>query len=694
MLDNSESITSALQNGTVSVIRFIQSYFSTLYFVVFNPKGIWKLVGEGENQFSLKFIPPLAFLVCNCVAFSLAKQSYYLDWVDGSENQVFFQKIVESVLGGASFAESLVKCIPGICMVLLCSYGLSAWIWRKHPQQTARAHFLTYAASFQFFCLFFLISSLTTINYLHKPTFDGYISKDAYYQYNDACLANLNRAVFVGIFLLVASVYVTVRISLVAVRDLGKKRSFKTALIQGVLCLVVMESSVFGWFIAAALLAKHNEASQISFNRPISVKVLGTSMVGDADKVSVYFKVLIENHTGEKISIGDTDEPIYPGGKILHGIAILVNSYSQMLPKRPQIVDGSQGGSPYLEIAPKSKGWAQLMVVLSRQEYDDLIQYSKSGEIKTRMLFWFSKGIVDSMLPVLFDLPDEIESGFLKKNYVCLGTLITELTGTLEDNFIYYADDLDRRGTWVDYGSHTNQVEASAYLKKVLEDNGYCILPDKNTSVGQIVRIGAPAITNNYDCFFNDSGTAMPILDFSNAPVDDVFFELSTNAGMNVILAHNSENKSIIGHQKLSVRWKDITAKQAMMAICKCYNLSVDRPDSSGISRIYSTKYPFLATNRNDLLCETNPVIHLVRFSDVIPELGLLALAHIAGAKISIQTPITSPGDYFESKDVSFNYSWENVQARDAFLALCGAYNLEITHHKNDSTNYISQRPE
>jgi hypothetical protein len=139
----------------------------------------------------------------------------------------------------------------------------------------------------------------------------------------------------------------------------------------------------------------------------------------------------------------------------------------------------------------------------------------------------------------------------------------------------------------------------------------------------------------------------------------------------------------------LNFRWKNLTAKQALLQILKEHNLVLVENSITTVARITDTNIVADSVNFNLVGNDTN-IIPLIVFKDVPITTGLKNLARQGVIRYTLDPKIGfgKPDQNGQIKvEPLLNFHWENLTAKQAFIAICENYNLLIV--KNSATNGV-----
>ena len=134
-------------------------------------------------------------------------------------------------------------------------------------------------------------------------------------------------------------------------------------------------------------------------------------------------------------------------------------------------------------------------------------------------------------------------------------------------------------------------ITAKQALAEVLKENGLFLVEDQVTSIAEISRTNL--ITNPVDAKLlgSDTNQTMPIA-FQDVPLDEALNTLIRLADIVVTLDPKvSDYVDPVSHMihsqpTVSARWENVTARQAIIALCENYDLVIVKDAATGAVRI------------------------------------------------------------------------------------------------------------
>ena len=182
------------------------------------------------------------------------------------------------------------------------------------------------------------------------------------------------------------------------------------------------------------------------------------------------------------------------------------------------------------------------------------------------------------------------------------------------------------------------------------------------------------------------SSDTVPLIEFEDVPLTMALKNLARQAAINYILDPQSgyEVQDSMGEIKkeptLSLRWVNVTAEYALMAICTNYGLTMTKDPATSVVFIRDKGHkvhfvpPYFYWNDTD-------AVPLIEFEGVPIMNGLENLARQAGINYLLDPQIgynqpDQDGQIRPEPVVSLR--WENITAEQAFFTVCEDYDLDL----------------
>lgn len=214
------------------------------------------------------------------------------------------------------------------------------------------------------------------------------------------------------------------------------------------------------------------------------------------------------------------------------------------------------------------------------------------------------------------------------------------------------------------------------------------------------------------------SDNLIPQIKFTDVPITTAVVNLAhlTGSNLNIIVepglftdSANSNGKSI-PEPKVTLKWTNITARDALVRVLQENNLVMVQDKFSTVSFITTTNFVLkgmdasLFVSTNEASGMTNAPIPIIHFSDVPLYEAIKSLISQGGLNAMVDPKASADADPARHSvnvmglfSVSRGYlptvslRWTNLTAKQAIVALCQAYNLVIV--KDAATGVISIKP-
>ena len=134
------------------------------------------------------------------------------------------------------------------------------------------------------------------------------------------------------------------------------------------------------------------------------------------------------------------------------------------------------------------------------------------------------------------------------------------------------------------------KVTAKDTLNGILNSYHFILVEDAVTHVARITRAGEPwplvdaslldMNANPTNAFTNGNGV-VPLIQFADVPLDDALKNLIRASEANIKL-----DPRVKPEPQLTLRWENVTAKQALAALCQNYGLVITKDSKTGVIQI------------------------------------------------------------------------------------------------------------
>jgi hypothetical protein len=136
------------------------------------------------------------------------------------------------------------------------------------------------------------------------------------------------------------------------------------------------------------------------------------------------------------------------------------------------------------------------------------------------------------------------------------------------------------------YWQNTSVNEA---LNRLLKEYHLVMVTDRVTSVARISYPNRPVAPVDASLLNAATNTVLPVIEFEFTPLDVALDTLIQQAGVNVALDPKWSN-TVTQLPTVSLRWQNMTARQAIIAICENYNLAIVKDPVTGAIQIKPNK--------------------------------------------------------------------------------------------------------
>jgi len=209
------------------------------------------------------------------------------------------------------------------------------------------------------------------------------------------------------------------------------------------------------------------------------------------------------------------------------------------------------------------------------------------------------------------------------------------------------------------------------------------------------VMIGAIALFATAQCTpGQDTNKVIPILQMEGVPITTAIENLTRLSGQNHILdprlfgptpdgPYHNRDGEIISEPLLTFKWENMTAKQALARLLRENDLYAIEMQNTPIVQISHIKQDAGIVDVTLLGEDTNAVVPVIKMQSVSIGTALGRLARSAGIKVVIDPKLLQFSDAEDVSSTIISLHWESVTARQAMVALCENFGLDIV---NDST--------
>jgi len=159
-------------------------------------------------------------------------------------------------------------------------------------------------------------------------------------------------------------------------------------------------------------------------------------------------------------------------------------------------------------------------------------------------------------------------------------------------------DDLDADGKPVKKPVITFQgdVTPAELLAKILKENGLVMVDDPVTTVARITFTNEPPRKADASLLAGDTNAPNPIIMLADVPLGDAVRSLAKAANLKVTidpkLSDPFADGKFVPVPQVSVRWENITARQALLAVAANYDLTITPDKQTGTWRVEKKDRP------------------------------------------------------------------------------------------------------
>ena len=200
-----------------------------------------------------------------------------------------------------------------------------------------------------------------------------------------------------------------------------------------------------------------------------------------------------------------------------------------------------------------------------------------------------------------------------------------------------------------------------------------------------------------------DTNKVIPILQMEGVPITTVMENLARLSGQNYIFdprlygptpngPYHDRDGRIISEPLLTFTWKNMTAKQAVARFLGENDLYAVEMQSTPIVQISHIKQDAGIVDATLLGADTNAVVPLIKMQSVSIGTALGRLARSADIKVVIDAKLLRFSDAEDVSSTIISFRWERVTARQAMIALCENFGLDIVKDSTTGNIRIEQK--
>ena len=212
------------------------------------------------------------------------------------------------------------------------------------------------------------------------------------------------------------------------------------------------------------------------------------------------------------------------------------------------------------------------------------------------------------------------------------------------------------------------------------------------------VMMGAIALFATAQCTLGqDTNKVIPIIQMEGVPLTTVIDNFARLTGQNYLFdprlfgptpdgPYHNRDGEIVSEPLLTFKWKNMTAKQALARLLDENGLCAVEMQNTPIIQISHIKQDAGIVDATLLGKDTNAIIPVINMQSVSIGTALKRLAVPAGIKIVLDPKLLKFSDAEDVSSTIISFHWESVTARQAMVALCENFGLDIV---KDSTSGI-----
>jgi hypothetical protein len=146
-----------------------------------------------------------------------------------------------------------------------------------------------------------------------------------------------------------------------------------------------------------------------------------------------------------------------------------------------------------------------------------------------------------------------------------------------------------QRATVTLYVANTTFEQA---LGQILTEHGLVLIEDPVTTVARITFTNQPLKKVDASFLAGDTNLPVPMVVFDDVPMDVAIKNMARTAQLDILLdpkisdGYRTPGGKLVTPPSVSIRWQNITARQALLALCENYDFNVIKGDKAGVWRI------------------------------------------------------------------------------------------------------------
>jgi hypothetical protein len=129
-------------------------------------------------------------------------------------------------------------------------------------------------------------------------------------------------------------------------------------------------------------------------------------------------------------------------------------------------------------------------------------------------------------------------------------------------------------------------------LSRVLKENGLVLIEDKSTGIAQITSTNKVANVVDASLLDSDTNDLVSVVRFQDVPLDIALDNLIKKDHINIVLDPklsgyvDPADSKFHNTPSISIRWENVTPRQAIIALCENYDLVIVKDSAAGVISI------------------------------------------------------------------------------------------------------------
>ncbi|HEV2693469.1 MAG TPA: hypothetical protein VG347_11285 [Verrucomicrobiae bacterium] len=258
-------------------------------------------------------------------------------------------------------------------------------------------------------------------------------------------------------------------------------------------------------------------------------------------------------------------------------------------------------------------------------------------------------------------------------------------------------------------GFYLKNVKASDVLIRMLCVYGFILMEDPVSNIAIITRANQNTnrlfmgMTDMAISFkYSQTNELIPLIQFSDVPITTAIENLARQEDVSYMLGHklwshwSGPSSGGIREPLLNIRLENVTAWNTLNRLLNLYGVVMVNNPVTHIWQVRGVDEPayhldagLLGPDTNNADTHTNSPIPLIEFSNVSLQKALTALIRQDALPIVLDPQFLN--ERSDISQISLSLRWENTTAKQALLALCQNYDLDIV--KDATTGALRIEP-